>query len=293
MKVKNIQIQAGVKKSNVPEIQIPSGNTSSLSKNWENSKIRDEMLSPNNEMKVITNQMKTANPSIVVNDVIGQISSSNVDCNVVTTSMSKDESGYKDKVISGRLYEEFDLKVGFSFLNEVKLNQVENDSKLKYTEIDTDNGGDGSNDSIVCSDENGNLINMKEGVTKSKNEMGERTANSVQSKDTNRMGTIINSINMEPSLLGPAGKGNRVNAIDNNGKVKFDFSYAGALRGPMHKRKLEVKYISIGDGKEDGPAIILIENLKKASLPYSNTFYGYLIDKKIAFPDIQKELKRW
>lgn len=42
---------------------------------------------------------------------------------------------------------------------------------------------------------------------------------------------------------------------------------------------------------DDGPVIIPIENLKNASIPYSNTLYGYMIDKKLAFPVIQKRSK--
>ncbi|CAH1450865.1 unnamed protein product [Lactuca virosa] len=154
------------------------------------------------------------------------------------------------------------------------------------------NGEDVSNGSNVYWDENGNLINTKEGVSESENEIGDKNVDAGLNKDISKVGTVINSINLEPSLLGTARKGRVMLKLKIMGRRNKEMPYAGALRGVMHKGKIEVKYIQIGDGKEDGHAVIPIENLKKANIPYSNTLYGYLIDKNIAFLVIQKELNQ-
>ncbi|CAH1447972.1 unnamed protein product [Lactuca virosa] len=299
-------VQSGEKHSVASENHIPSGNTAYLSKNWENSKLGEEMLSPNTELKDITNQMRSANPTIVISDIAGQGLSSSIDCNDGSARSGLDGfdpkgSGKMVNKESGMVYEEFIQGVGFSFLKNDKQSQLKNDSKLKSVEIDMDNGGIASNEAEVYWDENGNLINTKEGVSESEKEMKDGKEEVIPVSLKNMMGTVINSINLEPSILGEAGKGGKslsngeaseVHVVAESGKVNLSNSYAGVLKGKMHKGKIDVKFILGEDGNEDGPVIIPIENLKKASIPYSNTLYGYLIDKKLSFPVIQKELRR-
>ena len=102
-------------------------------------------------------------------------------------------------------------------------------------------------------------------------------------------GTVINSISTLPSILGAANKGKKEES-DMQGKLEN--SYAGVLKGNRHKGKIDVRYMPGEIGNEDDPVIIPIENLKSASIPFVNTLYGYMIDKKLAFPVIQKEVRR-
>ena len=122
--------------------------------------------------------------------------------------------------------------------------------------------------------------------------MIEEEANAKSSKETSgklMSGTVINSINTLPSILGAANNGKKVES-DMQGKLES--FYAGVLKGNRHKGKIDVRYIPGEIGNEDGPIIIPIENLRNASIPYTNTLYGYMIDKKLAFPMIQKEIRR-
>ncbi|KAL7614185.1 hypothetical protein Lser_V15G06122 [Lactuca serriola] len=116
--------------------------------------------------------------------------------------------------------------------------------------------------------------------------------------------TVINIINLEPSLLGDANKGRQVMDASNyeGEKISIDpidkdivsnkLSYAGVLNGRTHKGKLRVKYIPSTDGSDEGPVVLPIDNLKKASIPFLNTLYGYLLDKKIGFPVIRSEVRK-
>lgn len=116
-----------------------------------------------------------------------------------------------------------------------------------------------------------------------------------------KAGSVINSINLEPSILGD---GKKINKGVVDGKIGYDREqvelgidtkmqpFVGVLKGKVHRGKIDVKFMPQVDGNADGPVIIPIENLKKASLPYSNTLCGYLLDKRISFPAVQKELKR-
>ena len=88
------------------------------------------------------------------------------------------------------------------------------------------------------------------------------------------------------------GDANNCKKVDGDIQGNLLNSYAGVLKGNRHKGKIDVRYIPGENGKEEGPVIIPIENLKNASIPYMNTLYGYMIDKKLAFPVIQKEVRR-
>ena len=104
-----------------------------------------------------------------------------------------------------------------------------------------------------------------------------------------KSGTVINSINLLPSILGNAKNSNKE---DGGMQGNVMNSYAGVLKGNRHKGKIDVRFIPGENGEDDGPVIIPLENLKNASIPFTNTLYGYMIDKKLAFPVIQKEVRR-
>lgn len=119
-----------------------------------------------------------------------------------------------------------------------------------------------------------------------------------------KVGRFINSINTEPSLLGDAmksrqslapisGSGFKISfTVEGNTDVTQKMSYAGALNGRTHKGKLEVKFMPSSNGNEEGHVILLIDNLKKASIPFMNTLCGYMLDKKVAFPTLSAEVRK-
>ncbi|CAH1440396.1 unnamed protein product [Lactuca virosa] len=97
----------------VQVVSIPSGNTANLLKNWDGSKVNDELLSPSSELKSVTSEMIRVNPNIAVIDVNKPVCPDLVDDEV-----EKSRSNGDKKVISN---EEFIPGVGFQFLNELKV----------------------------------------------------------------------------------------------------------------------------------------------------------------------------
>ncbi|CAH1435588.1 unnamed protein product [Lactuca virosa] len=292
-----------VKAVGVQVVSIPSGNTPNLLKNWDGSKVNDELLSPSLELKMVTSQMIRANPNISVNDVSKPVCPNLVDCEVKKSRVDEiDKSGIKvdDKNIMNN--EEFIPGVGFQFLNKMKEDtpkKKEMDSSLNH-EMDVDisilnkqvKGNEDGNDTDDSSDESSDDESSEDESSEDEEIVMEEKGNTVVNNEPNsklKSGTVINSINLLPSILGDA---NICKKVDGDGQGNLLNSYAGVLKGNRHKGKIDVKFIPGENGKEEGPVIILIENLKKASIPYTNTLYGYMIDKKLAFPVIQKEVRR-
>ncbi|CAH1436138.1 unnamed protein product [Lactuca virosa] len=278
----------------VQVVSIPSGNTANLLKNWDGSKVNDELLSPSSELKSVTSEMIRVNPNIDVIDVNKPVCPDLVDDEV-----EKSKSNGDKKVISN---EEFIPGVGFQFLNELKVETPKRkdlDSKLNQ-EMDVDMSnlnkqvneeGDDSEDD-GSSEEDGEDESSEDESSEDEEIVMEEEVNTKMSKEPSlkmKSGTVINSINMLPSILGDA---NSCKKVDGDSQGNLLNSYAGVLKGNRHKGKIDVKFIPGEKGKEEGPVIIPIENLKKASIPYTNTLYGYMIDKKLAFPVIQQEVRR-
>ena len=93
----------------------------------------------------------------------------------------------------------------------------------------------------------------------------------IESSCKMKSGTVINIINILPSILGDA---NNCKKVDRELQGNLLNSYAGVLKGNRHKGKIDVRFIPGENGEDDGPVIIPIENLKNASIPYTNTLYG-------------------
>ncbi|XP_052624831.1 uncharacterized protein LOC128132349 [Lactuca sativa] len=158
------------------------------------------------------------------------------------------------------------------------------EKKVKEIESNTDDDGSteeqGENDSSEDDTSVDEEIEIEEKVNAMIN---------METSCKEKSGTVINSINLLPSILGDVKNSKKV-----EGEMQGNLlnSYAGVLKGNRHKGKIDVRFIPGENGEEDGPVIIPIENLKNASIPFTNTFYGYMIDKKLAFPVIQKEVRR-
>ncbi|KAL7612680.1 hypothetical protein Lser_V15G05846 [Lactuca serriola] len=273
---------------------IPPGNTANLMKNWDGSKVNDYLLSSISELKNVTNEMLRVNSNIVVSEDSIPISSLLTDKNVGKSSSDVDK-----KVINN---EELIPGVGFQFLSKLKedmyvgkevdngLNQNMDMDISKLEKQDDKEEGDTEEDSSA--EEEGKVDSSEEESSEDEEIMMEEEANAKSSKVASgklMSGTVINSINYLPSILGAA---NNSKKAERDMQEKLENSYAGVLKGNRHKGKIDVRYMPGELGKEDGPVIIPIENLKNACIPYMNTLYGYMIDKKLVFPVIQKEVKR-
>lgn len=91
-------------------VNIPSGNTANLMKNWDGSKVNDDLLSPNSELKNVTSEMMRVNSNIVVSEETIPI------CSVLNDNkVGKTRSDVDKKVINN---EEFIPGVGFQFLSK-------------------------------------------------------------------------------------------------------------------------------------------------------------------------------
>ncbi|CAH1427739.1 unnamed protein product [Lactuca virosa] len=242
----------------VQVVSIPSGNTANLLKNWDGSKVNDELLSPSSELKSVTSEMIRVNPNIAVIDVNKPVCPDLVDDEV-----EKSRSNGDKKVISN---EEFIPAVGFQFLNELKVETPKRkdlDSKLNQEmDVDMSNLNKQVNEEGDDSEDDGS--SEEDGEDESSEDESSEDEEIVMEEEVNT------KMSKEPSL-----------------KMK-----SGVLKGNRHKGMIDVKFIPGEKGKEEGPVIIPIENLKKASIPYTNNLYGYMIDKKLAFHVIQQEVRR-
>ncbi|CAH1437448.1 unnamed protein product [Lactuca virosa] len=248
------------------EDSIPSGNTANLSKNWEIPKDAVVFSSPNSDVNHVKSHMINVSPPIAVS---------------IDSSPEMNKNGVQVEVI------------GIS---------------IKSKEMNEEEKGTDDTENEFIPDDSGNLVvdsdvdlSKEEGEIKDNNPQNLSSDMHLSLKNT---ATVINSINLEPSILGDASKGRQdMDASNYEGekilidvKDKVDsgqkISYAGALNGRTHKGKLQVKFIPPTDGSDEGPVVLPIDNLKKASIPFMNTLYGYLLDKKIGFPVISAEVRK-
>ncbi|CAI9266175.1 unnamed protein product [Lactuca saligna] len=211
----------------------------------------------------------------------------------ISKEMNKEEKGMDDTE------NEFIPGIGINFLSDEtmeKENSVENNGDLDN--LNKSYKWDDSSNLVVDNDVD---LSKEEGEIK---DNGPHNLSSDMHLSLKKTATVINSINLEPSILGDASKGRQdMDASNYKGeKILIDIkdkvgsgqniSYARALNGRTHKGKLQVKFIPPIDGSDEGPVVLPVENLKKASIPFMNTLYGYLLDKKIGFLVISAEVRK-
>ncbi|CAH1415667.1 unnamed protein product [Lactuca virosa] len=281
------------------EDSIPSGNTANLSKNWEIPKDAVVFSSPNSDVNHVKSHMINVSPPIAVSiDSSPEMNKNGVQVEVIGISVKSKEMNEEEKGTDDT-ENEFIPGIGFKFLSDETMereNLVENNGDLDY--LNKSYKWDDSGNLVVDSDV---YLSKEEGEIK---DNGPQNLSSYMHLSLKKTVTVINNINLEPSILGDASKGRQdMDASNYEGeKILIDvtdkvdsgqkISYAGALNGRTHKRKLQVKFIPPIDGSDEGLVVLPIDNLKKASIPFMNTLYGYLLDKKIGFPVISAEVRK-
>lgn len=164
-----------------------------------------------------------------------------------------DKNEKKDIIKGNKIIEEFIPGVGFSFLNETREETIEKigtennqnqnmELDLSYLNKQVNWKEDGV--AIFGSAEEDNEKESSEDESSEEGEivMEERDNSKLNSEVNAKVssGTVINSINFLPSLLGNA---NNMNKKTGNDQEKLKNSYAGVLKGNRHKCKIDVKFI--------------------------------------------------
>ena len=243
-----------LKEAKIQVVSIPSGNTANLLKNWGGSKVNEELMNPNLELKMATNHMIRDNPNISVNEDTNSVNLEIDDYYVEKSRVVGIDKNEKKDIIKGnKIIEEFIPGVGFSFLNETREETIEKigtennqnqnmELDLSYLNKQVNWKEDGV--AIFGSAEEDNEKESSEDESSKEGEivMEERDNSKLNSEVNAKVssGTVINSINFLPSLLGNA---NNMNKKTGNDQEKLKNSYAGVLKGNRHKGKIDVKFI--------------------------------------------------